>query len=154
MVTAVHYKWQHKETQITAERNTINTHCTIYMSQSSHALCTKTGHNLYHKLYLYGLDDPWFSQHRQDMFLSSKTSRTALARNQLLLNGYHRPLALGYSRWSIKLTTHLHLMPRRVSQAIHLLLLYAFVMWTTCEFHKLCHLLDEAYEEGDEAVAW
>jgi len=23
-----------------------------------------------------------------------------------------------------------------------------------CEFHKLCQLLDEACEEGDEAVAW
>lgn len=62
---------------------------------------------MYYKLYLCGLDDPWFCQQRQDMFLSSKTSR---APNQPLLNGCHRLLPLGYSRGSIKLTTHLCLM--------------------------------------------
>jgi hypothetical protein len=101
----------YKETQITAERNTINTRCTTYVSQSSQALCTKTGHKFYHKLYLYGPDDPWFSQQRQDMFLSSKTSRTALAPNQPLLKGYHRLLSLGYSRGSTKMAAQLHPMP-------------------------------------------
>jgi len=110
-----------QETQTTVERNRINTQCAIYASQSSHALCTKTSHMLYHKCYLYRLDDPWVSQQGQDMFLFSNTSRTALAPTQPPLNGYHRLLPLGYSRGSIKLTTHLHLTPRRMSQAIHLL---------------------------------
>lgn len=58
----------------------------------------------------------------------------ALAPTQPLLNGYHRLLPLGYSRGSIKLTTHLHLMPRWMSLTIHLLLLLAIVVWTTWPF--------------------
>ena len=69
----------YKETQITLERNRINTQCTIHVSQSSHTSCTTTSHTLYHKRYLQGPDDPWFSQQRQDMFLFSRLSRTALA---------------------------------------------------------------------------
>lgn len=121
----------HKVTQITAERNRINTHCTIYVSRSSHALYRKTGHKFFTNFHPHGLDDPWFSQQRQDMFLSSKTSRTALVPNQLLLNEYHKLLALKYNRGSIKLITRLHLTPRWMSRAIHLLLLLAFTVWTT-----------------------
>jgi len=86
---------------------------------------------VHHKLYLYGLDELWFCQQRQDMFLSTKTSRRALAPTQPLPDGYHRLLPPGYSRGSIKLTTHLHLMPGWMSRAIRLLLLLAFVVRTT-----------------------
>jgi hypothetical protein len=62
--------------------------------------------------HLQGPDDPWFSQQTQDMFLFTKISRMAQVPTQPLLNGYHRPLPLGYSGGRTQLTTNLHLMPR------------------------------------------
>jgi hypothetical protein len=70
--------------------------------------------------YLKGLDDPWFSQLKQDMFLSSKISRMAQVPTQPLLNGYNRLLPLGYSTGRTELTTNLHLMSSWANRAIHL----------------------------------
>lgn len=137
------------------------------------------------------------------MVLPAETRHVSLPQNIQNCSSAHpaptqwvpQALTPGYSRGRIKLTTHLHLTPR----AIHLLLLLAFVVWTTspctvtklkihshcktypmqsyfltkphtavhhtrslflfpsearhCEFHKLCQMLNEAYKEGDEAVA-
>jgi hypothetical protein len=61
----------------------------------------------------YGMYDPGFETRQElGMFLFTTASRPVLGPPSLLSSGYQGLISWGLSGWCLKLTTHLHLLPR------------------------------------------
>ena len=90
----------------------------------------------------YGLDRPRFkSRQEQEILFSPRTVQNGSGAHPASYSMITRVLSLGWRSQRVKLTTHLHLVPRvRMNGGTLLLPLYAFMPWAETTLPLYCQL--------------